>query len=140
MDQQIPVDVRAADQTIFSDIMQGTPMKSDIRDQFPEDQRDFVTPIMQEFEAGMDLGSPQFEGEQLFSMIQKIDSKQVFGEKTFDFADEIEEAPVVAASIPKDQKRRENFLKQLITQDERLGAKVAKVRTVRNQEEIPIEM
>ena len=94
--------MRAADQTIFSDIMQGTPMKSDIRDQFPEDQRDFVSPIMQEFEAGMDLGSPQFEGEQLFSMIQKIDSKQVFGEKTFDFADEIEEAPVVIASIPKD--------------------------------------
>ena len=32
MDQQIPIDVRAADQTIFSEIMQGTPMKSDIRD------------------------------------------------------------------------------------------------------------
>jgi hypothetical protein len=42
--------------------------------------------------------------------------------------------------MPKDQRRRENFLKALFTQDERLGAKVAKVRTIRNQEEIPIEM
>ena len=46
----------------------------------------------------------------------------------------------MAAAIPKDQKKRENFYKSLVTQDERLGAKVAKVKSIRNQEEIPIEL
>jgi hypothetical protein len=51
---------------------------------------------------------------------------------------EIGEMPVVAG-IPKDQKRRENFFKSIMTQDEKLGAKVAKVKTVRNEEQVPIE-
>jgi hypothetical protein len=43
-----PIGVRAADQTVFSDLFNQniSPLKSDIRDQFPDEQRDFVSPIM----------------------------------------------------------------------------------------------
>ena len=74
------------------------------------------------------IGSPQFEEPmELLGMISKMDekelSRQVFGEKTFDFTDLRGDAPMVidqvgSIGIPKDAKRRANFEKLMMGQDQ----------------------
>jgi hypothetical protein len=49
-----------------------------------------------------------------------------------------EEMPAIAG-IPKDQKRRENFFRQLMVHDERLTAKTAKVKSMRIEEQLPLD-
>lgn len=149
--QFIPLEVRGAadgmkaDQTVIEELQMKSD-KKDIRVAEPEEleMRDagevgeiplFASPIA-DMTGGE--GSPQFGAEpmELLNMFAKLDdkqlSKQIFGDKTFDFTDlredqlDLDLAPPI--QIPKDARRRQNFEKMIVMQDVGLQAKVDRNR------------
>ena len=152
LNQFVPLEVRGAaegsktDRTTIIEDLQMKSDQKDIRVAEPEDLelREagevaalplFASPIP-EMAAGD--GSPQFGAEpmELMNMFSKLDdkqlSKQIFADKTFDFADlkepqiELDMAPSI--QIPKDARRRKNFEKMIVLQDVGLQAKVDKIK------------
>lgn len=67
-----------------------------------------------------------------FAKLDQTDlAKQVFGSKTFDFANlepEIENIDNQNIHMPKDERRRRNFEKQMLTADLDLNGKVKRIR------------
>lgn len=80
--------------------------------------------------------SPKFDDKpyELLNAFSKLDekelTKQVFGEKTFDFQLEAPDGDIQIGNIaiPKDERRRKNFEKQLLTLDHNLGGKVQRLK------------
>ena len=137
IEEMIPsmLEVRGAEEMEAGSVLQDLRMKSDqkdirlytpsaieIRDVMAEIEREtpqLGSPIPQDF--GGDAGYDQpFE---LLNMMSKLDqkdfSRQIFGDKTFDFADLPMEEPeiITEVTMPKDARRRQNFEKMMLISD-----------------------
>ena len=100
-----------------------------------QDMADAVMASPIDGQLDQDVGSPGFGGEpiELLNMLSKMEdkdiSKQIFGEKTFDFAADIGDAPMeIELAIPKDLRKKQNFQKMIMLADQGLDGKVNKLK------------